>query len=199
MLIDCRECGSRVSDEARRCPRCGCRGPSGEYTYVQDGIECTVNENGVEECAKCGQKTKHRIIDSYWEIPEKGYVIAKKKICKTCGGSHLWRSDWEEEQRREQQYAEARARAETTKPKGHILLWLGGIILPPILIWWLWSSFGIEIGELAWIYWWLLGGTIGWKIGRHKRYSSFGLISSVLLCAFVPLWGIIIMLLFAPD
>lgn len=85
MLIDCRECGSRVSDEAQQCPHCGCRGPSGRYTYVQDGIEFTVNENALEECAKCGQKTKHRVIDSYWEIPGRGHVIAKNKIAGSAG------------------------------------------------------------------------------------------------------------------
>jgi hypothetical protein len=32
-----RECGNKVSDEARKCPHCDCSGPSGEYSYRNEG------------------------------------------------------------------------------------------------------------------------------------------------------------------
>lgn len=72
-----------------------------------------------------------------------------------------------------------------------IFLWMAGIILPPMLLMELWGVIGREIGEsLVVVYWFLLFGTIGWKIGRYKGFSPLGLLLGVLVCIIIPVWGV---------
>ena len=82
MLINCRECKARVSDEAKRCPRCGCRAPStGQYT--EKGVE--IDECFMTTCGKCARKTEHRHTVFY----QYRYTVVTD-TCKNCG-RRTWR------------------------------------------------------------------------------------------------------------
>lgn len=84
MLIRCRECRKQVSDEAKRCPHCDCRGPSGRYSYRDGNAEIYVNENTSIFCKKCGCSTPHR--DFFREVHTKRYYSGRgTKTCKVCG------------------------------------------------------------------------------------------------------------------
>jgi len=37
MLVKCWECGARISDEARRCPKCGKQDPQPPYRSTENG------------------------------------------------------------------------------------------------------------------------------------------------------------------
>jgi hypothetical protein len=87
MLINCRECGSKVSDEARKCPHCGCPGPGGEYSYRnEDGDRIYVNEKTSYHCDKCGRITSHRRYSQIWDMDDGCSTgSATWWTCKVCG------------------------------------------------------------------------------------------------------------------
>jgi len=85
MLIDCRECKAKVSSDAKKCPKCGCRAPhDGKYFYNQKGGTVYVDEMYIKRCPRCGRDTQHTHTVS--DISNKaGWMQATKDTCKICG------------------------------------------------------------------------------------------------------------------
>jgi len=85
MLIQCRECRARVSDDAKKCPRCGCRAPvDGQYFYREGGCDVFVNEGYMQHCPRCSRETQHRYTNST-KADERGTINNTKIVCKICG------------------------------------------------------------------------------------------------------------------
>lgn len=107
-LIKCRECGKEISDQADRCPNCGCPVEQKRYTTSFSGkkvvIKCPkcgsydcepyFKENVIPEKTKTSYKANLNPLKPFTLVDKKEKVVqrqftymTKEYMCKKCGFS----------------------------------------------------------------------------------------------------------------